>query len=137
MNADDYDRENYDEDYEDSEDSQKRPPPPPPPPPPKTSASLTPDHRTILLSYYNNIFILYGTTKNVTDVPLKDTKPQHFPFNIVLILLCELVEIQREISKKLSLKPYDFLILMYVQLAQYSTQVLFLLFCIIYKNVIL
>lgn len=86
MDADDYDRDNYDEDYEDSGDSQKRPPPPPPPPPPKTSATLTPDHRTMLLSYYNNIFISYGTTKNVTGVSLKGTKPQHLPFYIVLIL---------------------------------------------------
>jgi len=87
--ADDYDRgEEYDEEYEDRGDSQKRPPPPPPPPPPpKTTASLTPGHRTIILSYYNNIlFISYGTTKNVTGVPLKDIKPQIFPFDIVLIL---------------------------------------------------
>lgn len=59
MGADDYDRDNYDEDYEDSGDVHKQPPPPPPPPPPPTtSASVTLDHRTIFLSYYNNILVM-------------------------------------------------------------------------------
>lgn len=54
MGADDYDRDNYDEDYEDSGDVHKQPPPPPP----TTSASVTLDHRTIFWSYYYNILVM-------------------------------------------------------------------------------